>query len=601
MPVVGTGGHVDHGKSTLVQALTGRDPDRWKEEKERGLTIDLGFAWTTLGNQEVSFVDVPGHERFIKNMLAGSGGFDVALLVVAADEGWMPQSEEHLAGLDLLDIRNGVVALTKIDRADPDLIELSMLEVEERLEGTSLEGSPIIPVSALTGEGLDRLCSSLAEKVAAANRYDDTVTRLWIDRVFPIAGAGTVVTGTLVGGTLRVGEEVEILPDAGKGRIRSLQAHETERNQIGTGTRTAVGVAGPDRDRIARGSMLGRPGEWLTGRRRLVVYRTARYVKRPLSGRGAYQLHLGSGAWPVRLVPAGEVEDQKVGVLITDHPLPVKMGDRFILRDVGRRLIVAGGQILDPAAPSRTAEANRAAKALIPALNLRPDRQATALLEWRGAERPSVLSAHSGGGIPEKAVGSAEWILSRSYAQRLIHLAQQVVADFHRENHLRPGMPKASLSSQLGIGLETLAAVLSLTDRLRARGSVVAQVGFGPRLHPSEESEWERIRTVLESTYPTVPKLQEIGAEAELVHALAREGRLIRISEDFVYLPLQVEALLDRLRELSDGFTVADFRDATGLTRKYAVPFLEWTDRQGITTRHQNERTFTGDAEGSVS
>jgi len=600
MPVVGTGGHVDHGKSTLVQALTGRDPDRWKEEKERGLTIDLGFAWTTLGDQEVSFVDVPGHERFIKNMLAGSGGFNVALLVVAADEGWMPQSEEHLAGLDLLGIQHGIVALTKIDRADSDLIELSMLEVEERLEGTSLEGSPIIRVSALTGEGMNLFRSALAEKVAKTNLNEDTTARLWIDRVFPIAGAGTVVTGTLVGGTLRVGEEVEVLPDAGKGRIRSLQAHEAERDLIKAGTRTAVGVAGLDRGRVARGSMLGRPGEWVLSRRFLVVYRTARYVNRPLSGRGAYQMHLGSGAWPVRLVPAGEVEDQKVGVLKTDHPVPVRMGDRFVLRDVGRRLIVAGGQILDPMAPSRLAEAHPAATVLIPALDQGPDRQATALLEWRGVERPSVLSAHSGGGIPEQATGSTEWLLSGSYAKRLIDQAQQMVGDFHRENPLRPGMPKASLASQLGIGLETLAAVLSLTDRLRLRGSAIAQAGFDPHLNPSQEKEWERIKTVLESAYPMVPKLKEVGVDAELVHALAREGRLIRVSEEFVYLPQQVGALIGRLGELSDGFTVADFRDATGLTRKFAVPFLEWTDRQGLTTRHQNERTFTGDAGESI-
>ena len=214
MPVVGTGGHVDHGKSTLVQALTGRDPDRWREEKERGLTIDLGFAWARIGGQEVSFVDVPGHERFMKNMLAGSGGFDVALLVVAADEGWMPQSEEHLAVLDLLDIRHGLVALTKTDRADADLIELATLEVEERLSGTSLEGCPIVGVSAVTGDGLDVLRAALAEAIAGMPAERSDRTRLWIDRVFPMAGAGTVVTGTLVGGSIAVGDEVEVLPGA---------------------------------------------------------------------------------------------------------------------------------------------------------------------------------------------------------------------------------------------------------------------------------------------------------------------------------------------------------------------------------------------------
>ena len=237
MPVVGTGGHVDHGKSTLVKALTGRDPDRWAEEKERGLTIDLGFAWTEMDGREVSFVDVPGHERFMKNMLAGTGGFDAALLVVAADEGWMPQSEEHLAVLDLLGIRHGVAALTKTDRADRDLVELAYLEVEERLAGTTLEACPIAPVSAVTGEGLTELRAALAKVLAEAPVDVSGRTRLWIDRVFPVSGAGTVVTGTLIGGTLSVGDRVELLPGRFPGRgafaagPRSRTGNGSGRNQ----------------------------------------------------------------------------------------------------------------------------------------------------------------------------------------------------------------------------------------------------------------------------------------------------------------------------------------------------------------------------------
>ena len=594
MPVVGTGGHVDHGKSTLVQALTGRDPDRWREEKERGLTIDLGFAWASIGDREVSFVDVPGHERFMKNMLAGSGGFDVALLVVAADEGWMPQSEEHLAVLDLLDISNGVVALTKTDRADTDLIELATLEVEERLEGTTLEGCPIVAVSAVSGDGLDELREALSGAIAAAPPKTGDRTRLWIDRVFPMAGAGTVVTGTLVGGSIGVGDDVEVLPGAAGGRVRSLQAHETERDRIGAGTRTAAGVAGLDRSKVARGSMLGRPGEWVPSDRFLVMLRSARYVTRPLSKRGAYQMHLGSGAWPVRLITAGEVDDRTVGILRTERPAPVRMGDRFVLRDVGRRLIVAGGRIVEPVAPRRGRDARRAAAELRAVIDQNPDRRATALLGWRGEERPAVLAAHSGGGRPDRAVEAAGSLLSEAHAAGLARRARALVARFHEDNPLRPGMPKASLASGLGVGIETLAAVLALDDRLRQQESVVAAAGFAPELGRSEEKEWERIRTRLESTGPMVPRLKELEVDPELLHALLREGRLVRISEDLAYLPGQVEELVAGLADLPDRFTVARFRDATGLTRKYAVPFLEWADRRGITTRHGNERTLNG-------
>ncbi len=591
MPVVGTGGHVDHGKSTLVQALTGRDPDRWREEKERGLTIDLGFAWARIGSQEVSFVDVPGHERFMKNMLAGSGGFDVALLVVAADEGWMPQSEEHLAVLDLLDIRHGLVALTKTDRADADLIELATLEVEERLSGTSLEGCPIVGVSAVSGEGLDDLRATLAGVLAAMPTNRSNRTRLWIDRVFPMAGAGTVVTGTLVGGSIALGDEVEVLPGAVRGRVRSLQAHEAARERIGAGTRTAAGVAGLDRRRVARGWMLGRPGEWVPSRRFLATLRSARYVNRPLSRRGAYQMHLGSGAWPVRLFSVGEIDDRTVGVLRTEQPVPVRMGDRFVLRDVGRRLIVAGGQIVEPVAPRKGRDARRAAASLQPVIERGPDRRAAALLEWRGVESPAVLAAHSGGGRPDRGVAAGHSLLSEVHAGRLARRARTIVARFHEDNPLRPGMPKASLASALRVDIDTLAAVLPFDDRLGQWESVVALAGFAPELDRSEEEEWERIRTDLESAGPMVPRLKEMEIDSELLHALLREGRLVRISEELVYLPSQVEGLADRLDDLPDRFTVAEFRDATGLTRKYAVPFLEWADRRDITTRYGNERS----------
>ena len=593
MPVVGTGGHVDHGKSTLVQALTGRDPDRWEEEKERGLTIDLGFAWTRLDDREISFVDVPGHERFIKNMLAGTGGFDVALMVVAADEGWMPQSEEHLAVLDLLGIRQGVVAITKVDRADSDLIELATLETEEQLAGTALEAAPIVPVSAVTGEGMAELRKVLSNVLAGARQEVSGRTRLWIDRVFPVSGAGTVVTGTLVGGPLSVGDRIEVWPGRLVGRVRSLQSHEAERASIPPGTRAAAGIAGLDRGKVARGSMLGLPGAWIPSARFLATIRLARYVTQPLSRRGAYQMHLGSGAWSVRLVTAGMLGDEAVAVLRTDRPVPVQMGDRFVLRDVGRRMIVAGGRIIEPVAPRKGRDARRAAGLLRPALGRGMDHQATVLLEWRGIEDPDALAAHSGGGVANGAVSAGSMMMAPAYAAHLADRACRITARFHADNPLRPGIPKASLASRLEIDAEALAAVLGIADGLRRRGSAVALEGFAATLSTADEIEWRRIRDALDAEGPTVPRLKELEIHPELLHALLREGRLTRISDDLVYLPAQLDALVQRLVDLPCRFTVAVFRDTTGLTRKYAVPLLEWMDRCGTTVRFGDERSIS--------
>lgn len=598
MPVIGTAGHVDHGKSTLVAALTGRDPDRWREEKERGLTIDLGFAWTRLGRGEVSFVDVPGHERFIKNMLAGTEGFDAALLAVAADEGWMPQSEEHLAVLEALNVSRGVVALTKADRVDEDLAELAALEVSERLAGTALDGAAIVPVSAVTGEGMERLRGELAQVADACPVRDEGRPRLWVDRSFTVAGTGTVVTGTLVGGGLAVGDPVEFYPGGWKSRIRSLQSHETERRTARPGSRTAVGLAGLERGKTERGAMLGRPGEWVPSRRLLALLRRARYLDRPLTGRGAYQMHLGSGTWTIRLRPVAEAEaetgpGEQLAVLELDRPAPVRIGDRFVVRDSGRRLIAGGGRVLEPTAPPGKVRAGWAVR-LRGALDGSSGQRADALLEGRGMEKSGVLAAHSGGGAPAKGLAAGEIFLAKERAARLAEQARRTVASYHRDNPLRPGIPKASLASRLGVGAGALAALLSWEPALEERGSAVAETGFAPALREGEDAEWERIRRELREAGLQAPRVAELRADPELVHILVREGRLVRISDQLVYLPEQIEELWERLGDLPERFTVAAFRDAMGLTRKYAVPLLEWLDGSGATVRHGDERSLTG-------
>ena len=594
MPVIGTAGHVDHGKSTLVQALTGRDPDRWDEEKARGLTIDLGFAWMTLSDgTEVSFVDVPGHERFIKNMLAGTDGFDVALFVVAADEGWMPQSEEHLAVLDLLGIRHAVVALTKTDRVDADLIELASLEIEERLEGTNLESAPIVPVSAVTGDGLGNLTDALTSALAAASRPPSGRPRMWVDRAFTIAGAGTVVTGTMAGGSVSVGDTLELHPGSLKARIRSIQSHESDRREAMPGSRVAINLAGLERHEVTRGMMIGRPGEWLPADRILVSFTQARYVEDQLSNRGAYHLHLGSGAYPIRLRIVGELSDgSAVAIVSLDKPLPIQLGDRFIIREVGRRSIVAGGRVLEPIAPAKGIDALATAPALAAAVDSPPDQRATALLQRRGIADLIELAAHSGGGSASGGVRTGEMIMLTERVEALGSEVRDAVGAFHAANPLRPGIPKASLASKLGISTSAVSAVIAEAEGVEERGSVVAQRRFAATLDSTNEKEWERIRKALVEAGLSVPRLKELQIDRELLHVLLREERLVKISDDLVYLPEQTEDLVRRLGELPPRFTVADFRDALGLTRKYAVPLVEWLDGQRITIRHGDERTL---------
>ena len=471
MPVVGTAGHVDHGKSTLVRALTGRDPDRWEEEKRRGLTIDLGFAWTTLADgTEISFVDVPGHERFIKNMLAGSEAIDLALFVVAADEGWMPQSEEHLAVLDLLGVGKGVVAVTKADRVDDELLEFVTLEVEEKLAGTSLAGTPIVPVSPISGRGMDHLREALENAVREVQPtlVDLGRPRLWVDRSFTITGAGTVVTGTLLDGSLAAGDLLEIWPGRLRGRVRGLQSHENDHRQVAPHNRVAVNLAGLERAEVSRGAMLGRPDDWHPTDTVLAYIETARYLDEPLTNRGAYHLHLGSGAWPVRirLVQGSELEGSGPALLQLSEPLLLKVGDRFIVREVGRRSVVGGGRVLDPHPAARLADLRRTVEPLRAVLNGSADQIASELLRIRGRDSLARLSADSGGGVPTGAVLAGPVALSESSASALSTAAGGIASAFHGKNPLRPGIPKASLASLLEVDPAAHEAMTELTTTI---------------------------------------------------------------------------------------------------------------------------------------
>jgi selenocysteine-specific elongation factor len=597
MPVVGTAGHVDHGKSTLVRALTGRDPDRWEEEKRRGLTIDLGFAWTTLADGvEISFVDVPGHERFIKNMLAGSEAIDVALFVVAADEGWMPQSEEHLAVLDLLGVRSGLVAVTKADRVDDELLEFVTLEVEEKLAGTSLAGVPIIPVSPMSNRGMDDLRRVLEVIIReiGPSLVDVGRPRLWVDRSFTITGAGTVVTGTLLDGPLAAGDQLEIWPGRLRGRVRGLQSHEKDHLRVTPHNRVAVNLVGLERTEVARGAMLGRPDDWYPTETVLVQIDTARYLEEPLTNRGAYHLHLGSGAWPVRLrlVETEELVGSGPAILQLSQPLPLKVGDRFILREVGRRAVVGGGRVLDPHPAARISDLRPTVETLRTAAASSPDQKASSLLEVRGRDSLARLSADSGGGAPMGAVIAGPLALSEESASWLSTEALHTVTVFHRDNPLRPGIPKASLASRLEIDPAVVEALVATSRTLRDDGATVAVEGFGGSLTSSQEAAWESLRATLVASGFAVPRTKDLGIDKELLHALVRQDRVVRIGEDLIYLPEQIDEIIQRLDSLPQPFTVADFRDAFGFSRKYAVPLLEYLDARRVTMRSGDTRSL---------
>ena len=591
MPIVGTAGHVDHGKSTLVRALTGRDPDRWVEEKERGLTIDLGFAWTKLASgTEAGFIDVPGHERFIKNMLAGIDAITVALFVVAADEGWMPQSEEHLAILDLLGVDRGIIALTRADLVDEDTLELTALEIDERLASTSLQGSPIIPTAAPEGRGIDELRSAIDAALAASSIPDLNRPRLWVDRAFTIAGAGTVVTGTLVDGAVAVDESLTLFPTGSAGRIRSIQSHERALARVEPGNRTALNLVGIEREAVDRGSMLGKGDEWFLTRRFSAEATTVRSLSSPVREQGSFHLHLGSGSWParLRLLEADTLEGTG-GVLIElDAPLPVKWGDRFILREVGRKAVVAGGRVLDPDPPRR---ARDAVSILGPLRETETaDGAAGVLLAAHGALMLSDLDAQTGGGRPDAVLVSRDRAFSEAHVARLMTRAKEIADDFHEANPLRPGIPRARLAEHLAVHTDDLELLLDRTTDLEAIDAQIRRRGFGADLAAADQKAWNSVKASLEAAGFSPPRRADLALGREVEHALIRRGDVIEVSNEFFYLPTVLEAIVERAKSLSNGFTVAEFRDELGITRKHAIPLLEWMDTAGVTVREGEGR-----------
>jgi selenocysteine-specific elongation factor len=616
--VVGTAGHVDHGKSTLVKALTGIDPDRLQEEKAREMTIDLGFAWLTLpGGREVSVVDVPGHERFIKNMLAGVGGIDAALLVVAADEGVMPQTSEHLAILDLLSVSRGVVALTKRDMVDDEWLELVREETIERLEGTSLERAPLVAVSARTGEGLPELLAALEDVLSEAEqRPARGVPRLPVDRVFSVQGFGTVVTGTLLDGPLRVGQEVQLLPSGARSRVRGLQSHKHKVEQADPGRRLAVNLAALPVEEIKRGDVLAPAGALEPTKRFDARIRLIADAPRPLGQGQRLDLFVGA-AETVATVSLLDRDELRPGEschaqLRTVDRLVLARDDRFILRQPSPSFTIGGGVVLDahPRRHRRKTEETLRAMAtlergtpedlLLAALARSGPLERSGLLKALGQNAGETLQRMVDAGEVELAVpgddGPHALVFSAAQWRSLAAKVADILAGYHKDYPLRAGMPKEELKSRLRLEARAFGQVL---QGLRERRSLVEEAttvrlpGFEVRLEGEIGREAERVLGAVRAGGYTPPAPADLGAGSELLAALVETGRLVKLTDSVVYPPDTYSSIVEDVLGAIDregSITVAQARDRFGISRKYALAILEHLDAIKVTRRQGDER-----------
>jgi selenocysteine-specific elongation factor len=563
MTVIATAGHVDHGKSSLVQSLTGTDPDRLEEEKRRGLTIDLGFAHTVLpSGAELSFIDVPGHVKFLRNMLAGVGGVTACVFVVAATEGWKPQSEEHLRILELLGIENGIIALTKVDLVDDEWLELAELEVAEHVAGSFLEDAPVLPVSSITGAGMDEMRGGLDELIArTAAAADRKRPRLWLDRVFAAKGSGTVGTGTLVGGTLRNDQLVSIEPGGHSARVRTIQTAGRTVDEIGAGNRVAVNLAGIDYNDLQRGDAVIEPDRWRLTSRFDASLRVLDALDHDVSRRGAYVAYIGSGEYSVKLRVLGveELSPGSTGAvrLFLPAAVPLLPGDRFVLRESGRDETIGGGEVLDIDPVLR---ASRAA----------PDRSIDRLVSERGWLTIDEIEQLTGE-VVDPMIG--DWVTS---PESLAKLTETVLA---RVEEAGPaGVDLAAFDDRERAILPTLDEVVVTAGLVQPADAI----------DPYEDHPV--LSELLDGGFmpPSIAAVDRNDLR-ELVrrgHVVQRDG--IGFHRDAIEAAGYVAAEL--LAEQADGFTVAQFRDATGASRKFVLPLVAELDARGVTRRREDVR-----------
>jgi selenocysteine-specific elongation factor len=616
--IAGTAGHIDHGKTALVQALTGIDADRLEEEKRRGITIDIGFAHLQLTpGLRLGFVDVPGHERFVKNMLAGVGGIDLVLFVIAADESIKPQTREHFEICRLLGIQKGIVALTKADLVDPEILELVRLEVEEFTAGSFLEDAPVVPVSSVTGAGLDELRKELQRAAEAVSEKSAAGHfRLPLDRAFTVKGFGTVVTGTLISGSVSKEQEVELYPVGRRLRVRGVQVYGEMAGQAVAGQRTALNLADIEPAELARGMVLAAPG----------LFRTTTQVDcslellasaRPLKHRAPVHFHAGTAEieGEVRLLEGGSVlkpGGRAWARIVLREPALLLPGDRFIIRMFSPVVTIGGGIVLDTAGV-RYRKGDRVAERLR-TLAEAPASDRVALLVRESRYGLSLTELVARTGLTEREIEAAAasapvlhwkqpqpWFVDRAWFQSAREKLPRALREFHQKNPLLPGVPKQDLRGrELPDSPPFLIdAVLAQSNEILVEGENVRLAAHKLVLKQDEEQARAAIERAFEQAGLAVPALPDVLAKSgvepararSLLQILLREKRLVRVSEDLVFHRTAVEKLRQMLASHKAArFNVGTFKDWTGISRKYAIPLLEYLDRERVTRREGDER-----------
>jgi len=627
--IVGTAGHIDHGKSTLVEALTGTHPDRLAEEKRRGITIDLGFAFLEENGVRFGLVDVPGHERFVSNMLAGAAGIDVLLLVIAADESIKPQTREHFDICRLLGVKRGVVALTKSDLVDSETLELVRMEAEEYLQGSFLEHAPIVPVSAKTGSGLGELKKALNDAAASASVKDAArYFRLPIDRAFAMKGFGSVVTGTLISGSVGPGDEVELFPRGERLRVRGVQSGGKSVERATPGQRTAVNLAGIEHTALKRGMVLAAPGKFRKTRRidiRLELLPSARKMKQ-----GArVHFHAGTAETVAEVFFHGDKEMSPGGSALANLKLQdevlVLPGDRFIVRQFSPVVTIGGGAVLDPLARRPMLRDTGRAAFLetlerqngVESLSAMTERallglgyeEIVARTGWTEKEIQRALEKLQGTGRVRIVSNEPLVLVSGKLFEEVREKITEKVERFQKENPLLPGIPREELRASLGkrVRTETFRAALeelATQKKLDAQGELVKKTGSEIALLPEEAKAKEQIEAAFASASLAVPSVKEVlgkltveARRAEkLLLILLREKSLVRVSPELIFHRQALAHLKAQLsnykKAKGDRISVPAFKELTGITRKYAIPLLEYLDRERVTRRAGEERVI---------
>ena len=626
--IVGTAGHIDHGKTALVKALTGIDADRLEEEKRRGITIDLGFAHLEMpapngGIIRFGFVDVPGHERFVRNMLAGVGGIDLVLLVIAADEGIKPQTREHFDICRLLSIQRGITVLTKSDLVDRDTLDVVRMEVEDFLRDSFLQNAPIVPVSSLNGTGIPELQRELVRVAGDLPARDShAITRLPIDRVFTMKGFGTVVTGTLVAGTIRKEDELELFPSRKRVRVRGVQVHSAPATQAIAGERTALNLAGVDKGDLARGMMLATPG-LLQATSRLEVKLSLLPSTKPLKSGARLHLHAFASETvaTVRLLDGKQLSSgsSAFAQLQLAESLLLTPGDRFIIRQFSPVITIGGGLVLDGSPLKKIAAGER-----IKSLEILSSGDLQAQLRMRVARHSqqgmaiSQLISETGKQLSDiettvaklvtagSLVRHRDWVVDAKVLESLLANLRQLVSSFHSHNPLVPGISKDALREQAALSEISFDAGLSsaiAVKQLAVTQDLVHLPGRGVEMKDEESESRKTIEQAFSSAGLKVPALKDVLAglkidkarAQKIVTLLLREKLLIKVSDDLVFHRTALDQLRTSLaaqKAKAPKINVAGFKDLTGVSRKYAIPLLEYLDRERVTKRVGDERVI---------